>query len=79
MASKKIETDLSKDSLIEMYKQMCQFRRFEERVGLAYTKRKFSGFCHLHIGQEALAVGVQSALRPSDYMLSSYRSHTQDR
>ena len=53
------------------------FRRFEERVGLAYTKRKFSGFCHLHIGQEALAVGVQSALRPTDYMLSSYRSHTQ--
>jgi pyruvate dehydrogenase E1 component alpha subunit len=56
---------------------MALFRRFEERVGLAYTKQKFSGFCHLHIGQEALAVGVQSALRDTDYMLSGYRSHTQ--
>ena len=77
MTSKKVKTDLTKDQLIDMYKEMCFFRRFEERVGLAYTKRKFSGFCHLHIGQEALAVGVQSALRPTDYMLSSYRSHTQ--
>ena len=77
MTSKSKKTNLSKDQLIEMYKQMCFFRRFEEKVGLAYTKGKFSGFCHLHIGQEALAVGVQSALKSSDYMLSSYRSHTQ--
>jgi pyruvate dehydrogenase E1 component alpha subunit len=63
--------------LVQMYKDMCLFRRFEERVGLAYTKQKFSGFCHLHIGQEGLAVGVQAALRDSDYMLSGYRSHTQ--
>ncbi|MBC7661378.1 MAG: pyruvate dehydrogenase (acetyl-transferring) E1 component subunit alpha [Chitinophagaceae bacterium] len=65
------------DVLIGMYKQMCSFRRFEERVGLAYTKQKFSGFCHLHIGQEGLAVGVQTALRDTDYMISGYRSHTQ--
>lgn len=70
---KKIDSDL----LVSMYQQMCLFRRFEERVGVAYTKRKFSGFCHLHIGQEGLAVGVQSALRSSDYMISGYRSHTQ--
>ena len=44
MASKKIETDLSKESLIEMYKQMCEFRRFEERVGLAYTKENSQVF-----------------------------------
>ncbi len=66
-----------KKLLLQMYRQMLLFRRFEERVGLAYTKRKFSGFCHLHIGQEALAVGVQSTLRDSDYMISGYRSHTQ--
>ena len=69
--------EIDKDQAVSMYQEMCFYRRFEERVGLAYTKRKFSGFCHLHIGQEALAVGVQSALRPSDYMLSGYRSHTQ--
>jgi len=60
-----------------MYRDMVFFRRFEERVGQAYTKRKFSGFCHLHIGQEAVCVGIQRTLRPSDYMISGYRSHTQ--
>ncbi len=76
MTSKK-KTQWDKDQLIRMYQDMCLFRRFEERVGLAYTKQKFSGFCHLHIGQEGLAVGVQSVLRPTDYMISGYRSHTQ--
>lgn len=66
-----------KAHLLKMYREMCLFRRFEERVGLAYTQQKFSGFCHLHIGQEALAVGVQAALRDTDYMISGYRSHTQ--
>ncbi len=74
-AKKKLPYD--KALLVSMHKQMCLFRRFEERVGLAYTKQKFSGFCHLHIGQEGLAVGVQGALRESDYMISGYRSHTQ--
>lgn len=68
---------ISKDLALQMYHEMCLFRRFEEQVGLAYTKRKFSGFCHLHIGQEGLAVGVQKAIQPHDYMISSYRSHTQ--
>lgn len=76
MAHKK-EHKIDKSLMIGMYKQMCLFRRFEEKVGVAYTKRKFSGFLHLHIGQEGLAVGVQAALRPSDYMISGYRSHTQ--
>lgn len=75
--SKKNTVKVDDQQMFEMYKQMIFFRRFEERVGLAYTKRKFSGFCHLHIGQEALAVGVQAAIEPSDYMLSGYRSHTQ--
>ncbi len=65
------------DFLVSMYKDMVFFRRFEERANLAYTKRKFSGFCHLHIGQEAVCVGVQRALRPTDYVISGYRSHTQ--
>ena len=76
MAKSKAKS-LDQDALVDIYKTMCLFRRFEERVGLAYTKRKFSGFCHLHIGQEGLAVGVQSCLRDTDYMISGYRSHTQ--
>ncbi len=60
-----------------MYKEMCIYRRFEEKVLQAYTQQKFAGFCHVHIGQEGVAVGVQKALRDSDYMISGYRSHTQ--
>jgi pyruvate dehydrogenase E1 component alpha subunit len=68
---------ISKNQKVQFYKQMLLFRRFEEKVGQSYTKQKFSGFCHLHIGQEALAVGVQQNLRDDDYMISGYRSHTQ--
>jgi pyruvate dehydrogenase E1 component alpha subunit len=68
---------LSTSLQIDFYKRMLFYRRFEERVNLAYTKQKFSGFCHLHIGQEAVAVGIGACLRPEDYVISSYRSHTQ--
>ena len=68
----------SRDFLIQLYKDMILYRRFEERVHVAYTtRRKFAGFCHLHIGQEAVAAGVQHALRPTDYVIGAYRSHTQ--
>jgi pyruvate dehydrogenase E1 component alpha subunit len=63
--------------LLSVYQEMCYYRRFEERVLQAYTQQKFAGFCHVHIGQEALCVGVQRALRSTDYMISGYRSHTQ--
>jgi len=63
--------------LTEIYQEMLLYRRFEEAVNRAYTKGKFAGFCHLHIGQEAVCVGVQRCLRPTDYVMSGYRSHTQ--
>ena len=66
----------SPDQLVSFYKEMLTYRRFEERVNLAYTQQKFSGFCHLHIGQEAVCVGVQAALQPEDYVIAGYRSHT---
>ncbi len=59
------------------YHDMLLYRSFEERVQFAYTQGKFSGFCHLHIGQEAVCVGVQAVLRATDYVISGYRSHTQ--
>ena len=63
--------------LQELYKKMLFYRRFEERAHVAYTQGKFSGFCHLHIGQEAVCAGVQASLRATDYVISAYRSHTQ--
>ncbi|MFI5236133.1 MAG: pyruvate dehydrogenase (acetyl-transferring) E1 component subunit alpha [Gemmatimonadales bacterium] len=56
-------------------KQMLQIRRFEEKAGEAYSLGKIGGFCHLYIGQEAVAVGTLAALRADDYLTCSYRDH----
>jgi pyruvate dehydrogenase E1 component alpha subunit len=61
--------------LIEFYRQMFLIRRFEERAAEQYALGKIGGFCHLYIGQEAVAVGAIAALREDDYVLSSYRDH----
>jgi pyruvate dehydrogenase E1 component subunit alpha len=50
-------------------------RRFEEKAGEAYSLGKIGGFCHLYIGQEAVAVGSLAALAPGDYITCSYREH----
>jgi pyruvate dehydrogenase E1 component alpha subunit len=55
--------------------QMLLVRRFEERAGEAYALGKIGGFCHLYIGQEAVAVGALNAIRPDDYVFASYREH----
>jgi len=56
---------------------MMLIRHFEEKAGEAYSLGKIGGFCHLYIGQEAVAVGTISALRPQDYVISAYREHGQ--
>jgi pyruvate dehydrogenase E1 component alpha subunit len=66
---------ISKDTALSMYRHMYLIRRFEERAAQAYTQGKINGFCHLYIGQEAVAVGVTEALRPNDYQISAYRDH----
>lgn len=66
---------LSKDQLIELYRQMLLIRRFEEKSAEAYVAGKIGGFCHLYIGQEAVGVGAISAIRKDDYVLASYREH----
>ena len=57
--------------------QMLLIRRFEEKTGEAYSLGKIGGFCHLYIGQEAVAVGSMAALREDDYITASYREHGQ--
>jgi pyruvate dehydrogenase E1 component alpha subunit len=54
---------------------MLLIRRFEEKSAEAYSTGKIGGFCHLYIGQEAVAVGAISAIRTEDYVLTSYREH----
>ena len=58
-------------------RDMLLLRRFEERAGEQYALGKIGGFCHLYIGQEAVAVGTMAALRPDDYVMCSYRDHGQ--
>ncbi|MEP6920054.1 MAG: pyruvate dehydrogenase (acetyl-transferring) E1 component subunit alpha [bacterium] len=64
-----------RETLTEIYRQMILIRRFEEKSAEAYSMGKIGGFCHLYIGQEAVAVGSISAIRPDDYVLASYREH----
>lgn len=61
--------------LLHMHYQMVLIRRFEEKAAEEYTLGKIGGFLHLYIGQEASGVGALSALRPEDYVVSSYREH----
>jgi pyruvate dehydrogenase E1 component subunit alpha len=56
-------------------RQMVLIRRFEEKAGEAYSLGKIGGFCHLYIGQEAVAVGSIATLRADDYITCSYREH----
>jgi pyruvate dehydrogenase E1 component alpha subunit len=67
----------SKEKLLELLKQMLLYRRFEESAEEAYAIGKIGGFCHLHIGQEAAAAGCILPLRQDDYIIGSYREHTQ--
>src|SRR5437870_9672047 len=60
-----------------MLRQMLLIRRFEEKAAEAYALGKIGGFCHLYIGQEAVAVGSVAALRDDDYVICSYREHGQ--
>src|SRR2546428_8807530 len=61
--------------LLDLYRQMCLSRRFEEAAAKAYSQGKISGFLHLYIGQEAVGVGAISAAEPTDYIVATYREH----
>jgi pyruvate dehydrogenase E1 component alpha subunit len=59
----------------DAFQQMSGIRRFEERAAREYAGGRISGFCHLYIGQEAVAVGSLMATRPSDNVITAYRDH----
>jgi len=61
--------------LLEFYRRMLLVRRFEEKVGQMYGMGLIGGFCHLYIGQEAVVVGMDSAIRDDDAVITSYRCH----
>jgi pyruvate dehydrogenase E1 component alpha subunit len=59
----------------KFYRDMLLIRRFEEKAGQLYGMGLIGGFCHLYIGQEAVVVGMQAALRPDDQVITAYRDH----
>jgi pyruvate dehydrogenase E1 component alpha subunit len=84
MNAKAAETDegdpllgVSRETALELMKDMLLYRRFEEKAEEAYAIGKIGGFCHLHIGQEGVAAGSIAPMRDDDYVISAYREHTQ--
>jgi pyruvate dehydrogenase E1 component alpha subunit len=69
------DSGFSKDQYIKWYKDMLLMRRFEETCGNLYLQQKFGGFCHLYIGQEAIAAGFASAMQKGDKIITAYRDH----
>jgi pyruvate dehydrogenase E1 component alpha subunit len=64
-----------KELVLSLYRSMLLIRRFEERAGQLYGMGLIGGFCHLYIGQEAVAVGVQSVKQAQDQIITGYRDH----
>ncbi|MCA4775347.1 pyruvate dehydrogenase (acetyl-transferring) E1 component subunit alpha [Wolbachia endosymbiont of Mansonella ozzardi] len=67
--------NFTKKQVIGFYRKMLLIRRFEEKAGQLYGMGLICGFCHLSIGQEAVAVGVQAASKSGDAFITSYRDH----
>lgn len=65
----------SLDTFRDLYKKMLLIRRFEERASQLYGQGLIGGFCHLYIGQEAIAVGTYEAKQSQDTMVTAYRDH----
>ncbi|MBI1359596.1 MAG: pyruvate dehydrogenase (acetyl-transferring) E1 component subunit alpha [Alphaproteobacteria bacterium] len=72
---KKRSHEPAKAELLDFYRDMLLIRRFEEKAGQLYGMGLIAGFCHLYIGQEAVVVGVQSALDSDDQVITGYRDH----
>jgi len=67
--------ELTKEKLVEMYRKMLEIRIFEEKVFELYGQNLVPGTIHLYAGEEAVAVGVCSALKKDDYITSTHRGH----
>lgn len=64
-----------KKTYLDWYEKMYLMRKFEEKCGMLYTMQKFGGFCHLYIGQEAVAMGIIAAMKGEDKVITAYRDH----
>jgi pyruvate dehydrogenase E1 component alpha subunit len=74
-AEKAKVADFTKEDELRAYQDMLLIRRFEEKAGQMYGMGLIGGFCHLYIGQEAVVIGMQMALKEGDQVITGYRDH----
>jgi pyruvate dehydrogenase E1 component alpha subunit len=67
--------ELTGEQELDAFRAMLTIRRFEEKAGQMYGMGLIGGFCHLYIGQEAVVVGMQMALKEGDQVITGYRDH----
>ncbi len=65
----------TREQELKALRDMLLIRRFEEKAGQLYGMGAIGGFCHLYIGQEAVVVGMQMALKEGDQVITGYRDH----
>jgi pyruvate dehydrogenase E1 component alpha subunit len=70
-----VQTPFGKETYLYWYEIMLLMRRFEEKTGQLYGMQKIRGFCHLYIGQEAVAAGMMTAIKDDDNVITAYRDH----
>lgn len=73
--SAKTTDKISKKTYLVWFETMLRIRRFEERTLMMYAQQKIRGFCHVYIGQEAIAAGIVTAIRKEDPLVTAYRQH----
>ncbi len=72
---KRRDMKFKKDELLQFYRDMLLIRRFEEKAGQLYGMGQIAGFCHLYIGQEAVAIGMKATMKKNDKVITTYRDH----
>lgn len=71
----KTKSKYDKSMYLRWFETMYRVRRFEEKTLFAYSQQKIRGFCHVYIGQEAIAAGLATGIRPDDKLVTAYRQH----
>src|SRR5262249_40714607 len=69
------DTDFNQEQELHAYRHMLLIRRFEEKAGQLYGMGLIGGFCPLYIGQEAVVIGLQMAIKGGDAVITGYRDH----